>query len=86
MFDMYTPTCAPLPTQCLSSEVEYGLRRKGEKEGDVITRGVMGWIEEGDQSLLPRIGNLREGKDYYDTHYQLVLQKHLLFLHLLTRT
>ena len=63
LFDMYTPTCAPLLSQCLSSEVEYELRRKGEKEGSVITTGVMGWIEEGDQSLVLRIGISRERRD-----------------------
>ena len=39
---LYPPTCAPLPGQCLSSEVEYDLWRKGKKEGGVITKGVMG--------------------------------------------
>jgi len=42
----------------------------------VITRGVIGWIEEGDQSLVLRVGNVREGKDYYGTHYKLILQMH----------
>ena len=86
LFDMYTPTCAPLSSHCLSSEVEYDVRRKGQKEGGVITRGVIAWIEEGDKSLVLRIGNLREGKDDYGTHYQLILQMHLLFLHLTTPT
>ena len=61
LFDMYTPTCAPLPGQCLSSEVEYDLWRKGKKEGGVITKGVMEWIVEGDQSLVLRIEISREG-------------------------
>jgi len=43
--------------------VEYDLRRRGEKESGVVTRGVMGWIEEGDQSLVLRIGISREGRD-----------------------
>ena len=58
LFDIeYTPTCALLLSQCLSSEVEYDVRRKGQKEGGVITRGVIAWIEEGDKSLVLRIGS-----------------------------
>ena len=41
LFDMYTPTCEPLSSLCLSSEVDYDQRRKRQKEGGVITRGVM---------------------------------------------
>jgi len=43
--------------------VEYDLRRRREKEGGVVTRGVMEWIDEGDQSLVLRIGISREGRD-----------------------
>ena len=46
LFDMYTPTCAPLSSHCPSSEVEYDLRRKGQKEGGVITRGVISTDQE----------------------------------------
>jgi len=43
--------------------VEYDLRRKGKKEGSVISRRVIGWIEEGDQSLVLRLGISRQGRD-----------------------
>ena len=42
--------------------MEYDLRRKGKKEGSVISRRVMGWIEEGNQSLVLRIEISREGR------------------------
>ena len=82
LFDMYSPTHAPLLSHRLSSEVEYNLRRKGEEGRLCDHKRSNGWIEEEDQRLLPRIGISREGKDYHGTHYQLILQMHLLFLHL----